>query len=99
MQAGDDRRARYGMIFSEPPGTGKTLIAKLLAGEKQCYFLAPTLAELKVEYIGQSSAKIKRIFDRARANEPTIIFIDEADTVFLSRALQAVIPLTAIQWT
>lgn len=88
MQAGDDKRARYGMIFSGPPGTGKTLIAKSLASEKQCYFLAPTLAELKGEYIGQSSAKIKRIFDRARANEPTIIFIDEADTVFPSRALR-----------
>ena len=88
MQSSDDKRARYGMIFSGPPGTGKTLIAKSLASEKQCYFLAPTLAELKGEYIGQSSAKIKRIFDRARANEPTIIFIDEADTVFPSRALR-----------
>ncbi len=88
LQAGDDKRARHGMIFSGPPGTGKTLIAKSLASEKQCYFLAPTLAELKGEYIGQSSAKIKRIFDRARANEPTIIFIDEADTVFPGRALR-----------
>lgn len=87
LQAGDDKKARRGMIFSGPPGTGKTLIAKSLASEKQCYFLAPTLAELKGEYIGQSSAKIKKIFDRARANEPTIIFIDEADTVFPSRAL------------
>ena len=87
LQADESQRARRGMIFSGPPGTGKTLIAKSLAGEKQCYFLAPTLAELKGEYVGQSSAKIKRIFDRARANEPTILFIDEADTVFPSRAL------------
>lgn len=87
LQADENQRARRGMIFSGPPGTGKTLIAKSLAGEKQCFFLAPTLAELKGEYVGQSSAKIKRIFDRARANEPTILFIDEADTVFPSRAL------------
>lgn len=87
LQADEVRRGRHGMIFSGPPGTGKTLIAKSLAGEKQCYFLAPTLAELKGEYIGQSSAKIKRVFDKARANEPTILFIDEADTVFPSRAL------------
>lgn len=87
LQAGEGQRSRRGMIFSGPPGTGKTLIAKSLAGEKQCYFLAPTLAELKGEYVGQSSAKIKRVFDRARANEPTILFIDEADTVFPSRAL------------
>lgn len=85
--ATEEKRARSGMIFSGPPGTGKTLIAKSLASEMQCYFLAPTLAELKGEYIGQSSAKIKTIFDRARANEPTILFIDEADTVFPSRAL------------
>ena len=87
LQADESQRSRRGMIFSGPPGTGKTLIAKSLASEKQCYFLAPTLAELKGEYIGQSSAKIKRVFDRARANEPTILFIDEADTVFPSRAL------------
>ncbi len=86
LQAGEDKKARSGMIFTGPPGTGKTLIAKSLASEKQCYFLAPTLAELKGEYLGQSSAKIKRIFDKARANQPTIIFIDEADTVFPSRA-------------
>ena len=89
LQAGEDKKARSGMIFTGPPGTGKTLIAKSLASEKQCYFLAPTLAELKGEYIGQSSAKIKRIFDKARANQPTIIFIDEADTVFPSRAFGA----------
>lgn len=86
LQSGEDKKARSGMIFTGPPGTGKTLIAKSLASEKQCYFLAPTLAELKGEYLGQSSAKIKRIFDKARANQPTIIFIDEADTVFPSRA-------------
>ena len=87
LNSDEENKARHGMIFSGPPGTGKTLIAKSLASEKQCYFLAPTLAELKGEYIGQSSAKIKHLFDKARANEPTIIFIDEADTVFPSRAL------------
>lgn len=86
LNSDEDNKARHGMIFSGPPGTGKTLIAKSLASEMQCYFIAPTLAELKGEYVGQSSAKIKRIFDKARANEPTIMFIDEADTVFPSRA-------------
>lgn len=45
LQADENQRARRGMIFSGPLGTGKTLIAKSLASEKQCYFLAPTLAE------------------------------------------------------
>ena len=88
LNSDEENKSRHGMIFSGPPGTGKTLIAKSLANEKQCYFIAPTLADLKGEYIGHSSAKIKRLFDKARANEPTIIFIDEADTVFPSRALR-----------
>lgn len=81
------RPARKGIIFTGPPGTGKTLIAKALANEAKCYFMAPTLADLKGEYIGESSAKVKRIFAEARGNAPTIIFIDEADTVFPSRSL------------
>ncbi|MDY6349120.1 MAG: AAA family ATPase [Selenomonas sp.] len=83
------RPARKGLLFAGPPGTGKTLIAKALASETKCYFMAPTLADLKGEYVGQSSAKIKRIFAEARANAPTILFIDEADTVFPSRSLGA----------
>jgi len=81
----DASESLKGMIFAGPPGTGKTMIAKALAVTKQCYFMAPTLADLKAEYVGQSSANIKRIFAEARANQPTILFIDEADTVFPAR--------------
>ena len=77
------KEARKGFILTGPPGTGKTMIVKALANEEKCYFMAPTLGDLKGEYVGQSSGKIKRIF--ARANQPTILFIDEADTVFPSR--------------
>lgn len=79
------KEARKGLILTGPPGTGKTMIVKALANEEKCYFMAPTLGDLKGEYIGQSSGKIKRIFAEARANQPTILFIDEADTVFPSR--------------
>lgn len=79
------KEARKGFILTGPPGTGKTMIVKALANEEKCYFMAPTLGDLKGEYIGQSSGKIKRIFAEARANQPTILFIDEADTVFPSR--------------
>lgn len=78
---------RKGLILTGPPGTGKTLIVKALANEFNIYFMAPKLSELKGEYVGQTSGKVKRIFDEARANAPTIIFIDEADTVFPSRNL------------
>ena len=47
--------------------------------------MSASLADLKAEYVGQSAPKIKRIFQKARANAPTILFIDEADTVFPSR--------------
>lgn len=74
-----------GLVLAGPPGTGKTYLVKALANEKNCYFMSPSLADLKAEYVGQSGPKIKRIFQQARANAPTIIFIDEADTVFPSR--------------
>ena len=82
----ENEESLKGVILTGPPGTGKTMLTKALATEKQCYFMAPTLADMKGEYIGTSSAKIKRIFAEARANEPTILFIDEADTVFPSRS-------------
>lgn len=87
LKASDDNPPRKGFLLTGPPGTGKTMIAKALASEKNCYFMAPTLADLKGEYIGESSAKVKRVFAEARSHEKTIIFIDEADTVFPSRSL------------
>lgn len=76
-----------GMILTGPPGTGKTYLVKALANEKNCYFMSASLADLKAEYVGQSAPKIKRLFQKARANAPTILFIDEADTVFPGRDL------------
>ena len=74
-----------GFILSGPPGTGKTYLVKALANELNCQFLSPSLADLKGEYVGQTAPKVKKLFQKARANEPTIIFIDEADTIFPSR--------------
>lgn len=74
-----------GLILTGPPGTGKTYLVKALANEKNCYFMSPSLADIKAEYVGQTGPKVKRLFQQARANAPTIIFIDEADTVFPSR--------------
>ena len=84
-----DNSSRKGFILTGPPGTGKTMLAKALANRFNFYFMAPTLADLKGEYVGQSSAKVKRVFAEARGNQPTILFIDEADTVFPSRSLNS----------
>ena len=83
----DNKNYRKGLILTGPPGTGKTILVKAIANERNCYFMAPTLSELKGEYVGQSSAKVKRVFEQARANQPSIIFIDEADAVFAERNL------------
>ena len=85
IESDDAREYRKGFILTGPPGTGKTQVVRALANEKNCYFMAPTLSDLKGEYVGQTSSKVKRIFDEAKANAPTIMFIDEADTVFPSR--------------
>ncbi|MCM1506592.1 MAG: AAA family ATPase [Ruminococcus flavefaciens] len=74
-----------GLILTGPSGTGKTFLVKALANDKNCHFLNPSLSDLKGEYVGQTSPKVKRLFQKARACEPAIIFIDEADTVFPSR--------------
>lgn len=83
--AEDASVSRKGILLTGPPGTGKTMIAKALANEARCYFMAPKLSDMKGEYVGHSSANVRRIFAEARANAPTILFIDEADTVFPSR--------------
>lgn len=85
LEADDNLAGRKGIILTGPPGTGKTHIIKAIANERSCFFLAPTLADLKGEFVGQTSGKVSRVFSQARANSPTILFIDEADTIFPER--------------
>jgi len=74
-----------GMILYGPPGTGKTFIAKAISNELNMNFIAPSLADIKGEYVGESSKNVKRIFEEAKNNAPTILFLDEVDTIFPSR--------------
>ncbi len=81
----DKKNKTKGFIMTGPPGTGKTYIAKAIAHEHNMNFMSPTLADLKGEHIGHTSGKVKRFFEEARANSPTVIFLDEIDTIFTKR--------------
>lgn len=83
--SGETKEGSKGFLFYGPPGTGKTHIAKALANKGGFYFMAPKLADIKGEYIGHSSKNVQKIFEEARANSPTLIFLDELDTLFPQR--------------
>jgi transitional endoplasmic reticulum ATPase len=74
-----------GMLLAGPPGTGKTTIAKVLAAEADCSFYPVTGADITSRFVGESERLIARLFDRARDNAPSIVFIDEIDAIGSTR--------------
>ncbi len=77
--------AKKGIILTGSSGTGKTMIAKAVANMGGFNFMPLKLSDLKQLYVGHSGAEVKKIFEKARSLEPTIIFIDEIDAVFPKR--------------
>jgi len=70
-----------GILLYGPPGTGKTLLAKAVANEAGAHFIAINGPEIVSKYVGESEKRLRDIFEEAKKNAPSIIFIDEIDAI------------------
>ena len=70
-----------GVLLYGPPGTGKTLLAKAVAGETNSHFTSLSGPEIMAKHYGESEEKLREIFNQAEENAPSIIFIDELDSI------------------
>jgi transitional endoplasmic reticulum ATPase len=73
--------APKGILLYGPPGTGKTLLAKAVATESNAHFIPISGPEIMSKFYGESEARLREIFKEAREKAPTIIFIDEIDSI------------------
>ncbi|MGE3858985.1 MAG: CDC48 family AAA ATPase [Nitrososphaeraceae archaeon] len=73
--------APKGVLLHGPPGTGKTLLAKAVANETNSSFYTIGGPEIMSKYYGESEEKLRSIFEQAEKNAPSIIFIDEIDSI------------------
>ncbi|MDG6964226.1 MAG: CDC48 family AAA ATPase [Nitrososphaerota archaeon] len=73
--------APKGILLYGPPGTGKTLLAKAVATESNAHFIPISGPEIMSKFYGESEARLREIFKEAKEKAPTIIFIDEIDSI------------------
>jgi 26S proteasome regulatory subunit T6 len=74
-----------GVLLYGPPGTGKTLLARAVAHHTDCTFIRVSGSELVQKYIGEGSRMVRELFVMAREKAPTIIFMDEIDSIGSAR--------------
>jgi transitional endoplasmic reticulum ATPase len=74
-----------GVLLHGPPGTGKTMLAKAVATETNAHFLLINGPEIMSKYYGQSEENLRKKFEEAEKNAPSIIFIDEIDAIATKR--------------
>ena len=75
-----------GVLLGGPPGTGKTMLAKAIAGEAETPFLKVSGSQFVELLVGVGAARVRELFEKARALEPSIIFIDEIDSIARARS-------------
>src|ERR687891_511851 len=73
--------APKGILLHGPPGTGKTLLAKAVANESNSHFISISGPEIMSKFYGESEARLREIFKEAKEKSPSIIFIDEIDSI------------------
>src|SRR3984893_11600502 len=78
-------RVPKGILLYGPPGTGKTLLAKAVAHESGASFYSQSASAFVEMFAGLGAARIRKLFDVARKNAPSIVFIDELDAVGAAR--------------
>ena len=69
------------ILLYGPPGTGKTLLAKAVANESNAHFISISGPEIMSKFYGESEARLREIFKEAKEKAPSIIFIDEIDSI------------------
>lgn len=75
-----------GVLLYGPPGTGKTLLARAVAHHTECCFIRVSGSELVQKYIGEGSRMVRELFVMAREHAPSIIFMDEIDSIGSARS-------------
>ena len=75
-----------GVLLVGPPGTGKTLIARAASNEVRAHFIHVNGPEIIHKHYGESEAKLRAVFEEARQNAPSIVFLDEIDALAPKRA-------------